>query len=267
LNDILDFSKIESRKLEIESVPFSVRDTLADLLRPLAIRADQQNLELIADVHPDVPAAVVGDPVRVQQVIANLVGNAIKFTERGHVVVEVREEARVDNSTRLHVRVTDTGIGIAQDKLGTIFEAFRQADGSTTRRYGGTGLGLTISATLVSMMGGKLWVESTLGVGTTFHFTLSCDIAAAPMSTPRPGDSDDVRALVIDDNEINRRLLVEQLTRWRMCPTAVEGGKRALEELVRAANQNSPYRLVLLDANMPEMDGFEVAEEIQKRAE
>src|SRR5262249_20315805 len=123
------------------------------------------------------------------------------------------------------------------------------------------------SATLVSMMGGKLWVESSLGVGTTFHFTLSCDIAAAPMSTPRPGDSDDVRALVIDDNEINRRLLGGQLTRWRMLPTAVEGGKRALEELVRAANQNSPYRLVLLDANMPEMDGFEVAEEIQKRAE
>jgi signal transduction histidine kinase/CheY-like chemotaxis protein/HPt (histidine-containing phosphotransfer) domain-containing protein len=268
LNDILDFSKIESRKLEIESVPFSVRDTLADLLRPLAVRADQKNLELIADVHPDVPAAIVGDPVRFQQVVANLVGNAIKFTERGHVVVEVREEARAENSTRLHVRVTDTGIGIPEDKLGTIFEAFRQADGSTTRRYGGTGLGLTISATLVNMMGGKLWVESKVGVGTTFHFTLSSDIAAAaPESTSRPGDSDEARALVIDDNDVNRRLLVEQLTRWRMRPTAVEDGRRALEELVRAANDDAPYRLVLLDANMPEMDGFEVAEEIQKRAE
>ena len=267
LNDILDFSKIESRKLELESIPFPIRDTVSDTLRPMALRADQKGLELISDIHPDVPAAIVGDPVRFQQILGNLVGNAIKFTERGHIVVQIREEARAENCTRLHVSVTDTGIGIPADKLDTIFEAFQQADGSTTRRYGGTGLGLTISATLVRMMGGRLWVESRLGTGTTFHFTLSSDIAEPPETLQRLAVPDGARALVIDDNEVNRRLLVEQLGRWQMNATAVADGRTGLDELARAAAAKLPFRLVLLDANMPEMDGFQVAEEISKRAE
>jgi signal transduction histidine kinase/DNA-binding response OmpR family regulator/HPt (histidine-containing phosphotransfer) domain-containing protein len=267
LNDILDFSKIESRKLEIESIPFNVREVVADMLRPLALRADEKSLELISAVAPDVPAAIVGDPVRFRQVLANLVGNAIKFTERGHVLVEIREEARAERSTRLHVRVVDTGIGIAPEKQATIFEPFSQADGSTTRRYGGTGLGLTISATLVNMMGGKLWVESEPGVGATFHFTLSADIAEAPERVAVAPLAGGVRTLIVDDNDVNRQILVEQLSRWAMRPTAVGGGSEALEELTSAARRGQPYELIVLDANMPEMDGFAVAARIQQRAE
>ncbi|MFI5177567.1 MAG: response regulator [Vicinamibacterales bacterium] len=267
LNDILDFSKIESRKLELEAIPFAVRDIVSDMLRPFALRAEQKGLELIADIHPDVPGAVVGDPVRFQQILANLVGNAIKFTDRGHVAVHIHEEARAEPSTRLHVRVSDTGIGIPADKLGTIFEAFRQADGSTTRKFGGTGLGLTISATLVRMMGGRLWVESEPNAGTTFHFTLACDIAESLEPAQMPAASTDVRALVVDDNPVNRRLLIEQLTRWQIQVVAVDGGRAAIEALQRAAEIGRPINLILLDANMPDLDGFAVAEAIQQRGE
>ncbi len=184
LNDILDFSKIESRKLELEAVPFSPRASIADALKPLALRAHQKGLELICDIDPDVPAGVVGDPTRIQQVLTNLVGNALKFTERGHVFIAVREDARTEGSTKLHFSVTDTGIGIPPEKHDAIFEAFRQADGSTTRRFGGTGLGLTISATLVRLMGGRLWVESEPGAGSTFHFTVALDVTDAPEAQP-----------------------------------------------------------------------------------
>ena len=184
LNDILDFSKIESRKLELEAVPFSPRASIADALKPLALRAHQKGLELICDIDPDVPAGVVGDPTRIQQVLTNLVGNALKFTERGHVFVAVREDSRTEGSTKLHFSVTDTGIGIPPEKHDAIFEAFRQADGSTTRRFGGTGLGLTISATLVRLMGGRLWVESEPGAGSTFHFTVALDVTDAPEAQP-----------------------------------------------------------------------------------
>ena len=207
LNDILDFSKIESRKLELEAVPFSPRSAIADALKPLALRAHQKGLELICDIDPDVPAGVVGDPTRIQQVLTNLVGNALKFTERGHVFVAVREDSRTEGSTRLHVSVTDTGIGIPPEKHEAIFEAFRQADGSTTRRFGGTGLGLTISATLVRLMGGRLWVESEPGAGSTFHFTVALDIADAPETpavSPLPAH---LKVLIVDDNEVNRRIL------------------------------------------------------------
>ena len=186
LNDILDFSKIESRKLELEAIPFSPRPSIANALRPLALRADQKGLELICDIDPNVPTGVVGDPTRLQQVLTNLVGNALKFTDRGHVVVTVREESRAQGSTKLHFSVADTGIGIPQDKHGAIFEAFRQADGSTTRRFGGTGLGLTISATLVELMGGRLWVESEPGAGSTFHFTVALDVADVPEPSGAP---------------------------------------------------------------------------------
>jgi PAS domain S-box-containing protein len=183
LNDILDFSKIESRKLELEAVPFSPADVIGDAVKALSARAHAKGLELLCDISPDAPATIVGDSVRFTQIITNLVGNAIKFTERGHVVVSLRETMRNDSCTKLHVTVTDTGIGIPRDTQGKIFDAFRQADGSTTRKYGGTGLGLAISAMLVQLMGGRIWVESEPGAGSSFQFTAGFDIAASPASS------------------------------------------------------------------------------------
>jgi signal transduction histidine kinase/CheY-like chemotaxis protein len=265
LNDILDFSKIESRKLELESVPFSPRTIIANALKPLALRAHQKGLELICDIDPAVPAGVLGDPTRIQQVLSNLVGNALKFTEQGHVFIEVREDSRAAGSTRLRVSVADTGIGIPKDKHESIFEAFRQADGSTTRRFGGTGLGLTISATLVRLMGGRLWVESTPGIGSTFHFTVALDVATVPETAPAQPPPPRLKVLIVDDNDVNRRILSEQVTRWGMIPTLVENGQTALEVLTGAAKTGRPFELVLLDANMPDMDGFTVAEHISKQ--
>jgi signal transduction histidine kinase/DNA-binding response OmpR family regulator len=267
LNDILDFSKIESRKLELEAVPFSVNDVINGLLRPFSVRAEQKGLELIAQVAADVPAAIVGDPVRLQQVLANLVGNAIKFTERGHVLVELREESRSDGRTQLHFMVSDTGIGVPPEKHATIFEAFSQADGSTTRKFGGTGLGLTISSTLVELMGGRIWLESVPGEGATFHFTASFEIATAPEASVVEPYLTDLPVLIVDDNVVNRRIFLDQLTRWHMKPTAVDGGRAALDALLAAARRGEPFMLVLLDANMPDMDGFDVAAQIAKRPE
>jgi two-component system, sensor histidine kinase and response regulator len=267
LNDILDFSKIESRKLELEATAFSPRPLIANALRPLALRADQKGLELICEIDPAVPDGVVGDPTRLQQVLTNLVGNALKFTERGHVVVSVREDSRATGSTKLHFSVADTGIGIARDKHSTIFEAFRQADGSTTRRFGGTGLGLTISATLVRLMGGRLWVESEPGVGSTFHFTVALDVADVPEAPPVSHLPPRLEVLIVDDNEVNRRILDEQVRRWQMTTTLVSTGRAAIEALTVAARDRHPFELVLLDANMPDMDGFEVAAEVTKRPE
>jgi two-component system sensor histidine kinase/response regulator len=262
LNDILDFSKIESRKLELDAVPFSPRATIADALKPLVLRANQKGLELICEIDPDVPFGVVGDPMRLQQVLTNLVANAVKFTDQGHVLVAVREESRAEGCARLRFSVTDTGIGIPAEMHETIFEAFRQADGSTTRRFGGTGLGLTISATLVRLMGGRLWVESEPGAGSMFAFTVSLDVADVPEpSLPRQAPPH-LQVLIVDDNAVNRRILSEQVTRWGMIATAVDSGRAALEELAAAARRNRPIDLVLLDANMPDMDGFEVAARI-----
>jgi signal transduction histidine kinase/CheY-like chemotaxis protein/HPt (histidine-containing phosphotransfer) domain-containing protein len=265
LNDILDFSKIESRKLELEAVPFSIRSAVASVLKPLSLRAHQKGLELIFDVTPAVPAAVIGDPTRIQQVLTNLTANAIKFTEHGHVLVLVDEDSRNAGKTTLHVSVSDTGIGIPQEKQDTIFEAFRQADGSMTRRYGGTGLGLTISSTLVQLMGGRLWVESTPGAGSTFHFTVTLDVTDAPASEPVALSARDVKVLVVDDNDVNRRVLDQQVSRWGMSPTSVVSGERAFDELVAAVAARKPFEVVLLDVNLPGMDGFEVATAIAKR--
>jgi len=265
LNDILDFSKIESRKLELEVVPFSPRSVIADALKPLALRADQKGLELICDIDPGVPAGVVGDPTRIQQVLTNLVGNALKFTETGHVVIAVQEDSRTEGRTTLHVSVVDTGIGIPPEKHEAIFEAFRQADGSTTRRFGGTGLGLTISATLVGLMGGRLWVESTLGAGSTFHFTVALDITDAPDIGRADSHLPHLDVLIVDDNDVNRRILAQQVTRWGMTATVVTNGRSAVEAITAAAQTRRPFQLVLLDANMPDMDGFAVAAEIATR--
>ena len=267
LNDILDFSKIESRKLELEAVAFSPRASIADSLKPLALRAHQKGLELICEIAPDVPTGVVGDPTRIQQVLTNLVANALKFTEHGHVLVSVREESHAEGSTKLHFSVADTGIGIPADKHDAIFEAFRQADGSTTRKFGGTGLGLTISATLVKLMGGRIWVESQPGTGSTFHFTVALDVTGAPEAPPADPLPLRLDVLIVDDNEVNRRILSEQVKRWGMTATAVESGREAIEALVAAAPTGRPFGLVLLDANMPGMDGFEVAAAVARRPE
>jgi signal transduction histidine kinase/DNA-binding response OmpR family regulator/HPt (histidine-containing phosphotransfer) domain-containing protein len=268
LNDILDFSKIESRKLELEAIPFSLRDLVAQTLKPLALKADQKGLELLFEMHQDVPAGIVGDPGRLRQVLSNLIGNATKFTERGHILLEVLQEAHGAGCTMLHFKVTDTGIGIAPEKHQSIFEAFSQADGSTTRQFGGTGLGLTISATLVQMMGGRIWVESALGQGTTVHFTGAFDVAALELPALLPVPLlVDLPVLVVDDNPVNRRILHAQLTRWETKPTCVASGQMALHALRAAKEAGAPFLLVLLDANMPGMDGFHVAQAIAANPE
>jgi signal transduction histidine kinase/DNA-binding response OmpR family regulator len=265
LNDILDFSKIEMRKLELETIPFSVRDHLADLLKPLALRAEQKSLELVCHVLSDVPHVVSGDPGRLRQVIVNLVGNAIKFTERGQILVQVQLESKASDACVLHYFVSDSGIGIAKDKQTAVFEPFKQADGSTTRRFGGTGLGLAISSTLVELMGGRIWLESTPLEGSTFHFTARLGVTEA-RPEPVAADLTDLPVLVVDDNAVNRRVLQELLLRWRMRPTVAESGAAALEVLRQASAAGRPFSLVLLDANMPAMDGFEVAARIRDEA-
>jgi two-component system, sensor histidine kinase and response regulator len=265
LNDILDFSKLESRKLELEEIPFSVVDLVDDALKPLALMAHSKGLELIADVAADVPG-ISGDPGRIGQIITNLVGNAIKFTARGHVLLQVRCERPLLDRAQLHFSVSDTGIGIPTAQHDKIFEAFSQADGSTTRRFGGTGLGLTISSTLVHLMHGRIWVESEPGRGSTFHFVATFPVADVPA---RVNESEliDLPVLIVDDNEVSRRGFVELLIRWRMKPHAVAGGAAAVAALADAAHRGHQYQLVLLDANMPEMDGFAVAEQMAEHPE
>ena len=262
LNDILDFSKIEMRKLELERIPFSLRDHLADLVKPLALRAEQKGLELVCHVLPDVPHAAVGDPGRLRQVLVNLIGNAIKFTERGQILVQVQVESKGDDRFTLHYFVSDSGIGISPDKQQAIFEPFKQADGSTTRRFGGTGLGLSISSTLVDMMGGRIWVESAPLEGSTFHFTVALgvtDVRPEAMALDLAG----VPVLIVDDNAVNRRVLHDLLLRWKMKPLAVDSGAAAMQALADARAEGRPFALVLLDANMPSVDGFEVARQIR----
>jgi PAS domain S-box-containing protein len=275
INDILDFSKIEAGKLELDHTPFDLRESLGDMLNTLALRAHQKGLELACHIAPEVPETVVGDPMRLRQVLINLVGNAIKFTERGEVVVDVdmsQAEARgqTESACALHFQVRDTGIGIPADKQGLIFEAFAQVDGSTTRRYGGTGLGLAISSRLVERMGGRIWVESALRRGSTFHFTASfLPYAAARQraARPEPGKLRGLSVLVVDDNATNRFILAETLSQWHMRPTVVESAPDALRTLEQAQQTGEPFSLVLLDAHMPEMDGFTLAERIREHSD
>ncbi|HUI07790.1 MAG TPA: response regulator [Verrucomicrobiae bacterium] len=265
INDILDFSKIEAGKLDLDPVDFSLRDNLVDTVKTLAVRAHQKGLELAAHILPDVPDELIGDPVRLRQIIVNLVGNAIKFTEQGEVVVRAELDAQDGDDVRLHFSVRDTGIGIPKDKQGIIFEAFAQADGSTTRKYGGTGLGLTISTQLVRMMGGEISVESEPGCGSTFHFTAW--FVRSKTLTPKPcaqmADLQDLRVLVVDDNATNRRILEEILHSWHMCPATVDSSAAAMVALEEAQRAGQPFRLGLLDCMMPEVDGFGLAEQIR----
>jgi CheY-like chemotaxis protein/HPt (histidine-containing phosphotransfer) domain-containing protein len=212
-----------------------------------------------------VPDHLIGDPTRLRQILVNLTDNAIKFTERGEVVVSVSSQSRSEAESELHFSVSDTGIGIPQEKQAAIFAAFAQADGSTTRTYGGTGLGLSIASQLIQKMDGKIWIESEVGAGTTFHFTTRLGLRAAPLPAVKHAELQDLqglRALVVDDNAVNRRMLNAMLMNWRMKPTAVESGASALKEMARAVEANAAYEVVLLDAMMPEMDGFALAEKI-----
>ena len=262
LNDILDFSKIEAGKLELESLTFNLSDCVGKTTQTLAIRAAEKGLELACRIAPELPERFIGDPGRVRQMIVNLVGNAIKFTEKGEIVVEVTEVSRSNGRIRLHFSVKDTGIGIPPDKQTAVFEAFTQADASTTRRFGGTGLGLAISSQLVQMMKGEIWLESTVGRGTAFHFTAEFEIAGdqpEALSFERSSLAG-LPVLLVDDNDTNRRILEEMLKSWSLAPRATASGAEALTEMQRAANDNEPYRLVLLDCMMPGMDGFSLAQ-------
>ncbi|MGO9588764.1 MAG: response regulator [Candidatus Acidiferrales bacterium] len=269
INDVLDFSKIEAGKIEIEAIPFDLRESLGETMQSLSIRAHQKGLELIYDVQPDVPEALIGDPGRIRQILVNLVGNAIKFTSHGEIFIHVAEESRDNSAACLHFSVKDTGIGIAKEKQEHVFEAFSQADGSMARKYGGTGLGLTICMRLVKMMDGKIWVESEYGQGSTFHFTLQSAMQDSP-ARPEPLEARqlrDLHALIVDDNLTNRKVLSGMLIRWGMKPTAVEGGQAALQALQIARDTGRPFPLILLDGQMPGMDGFTLAEQIKKDPE
>ncbi len=277
LNDLLDFSKIEAGQLDLDPIPFSLRDCLSTTLKPLAARAHQKGLELACRVHPAVPDQLVGDPGRLRQIVLNLVDNAIKFTAQGEVVVEVDTVVAAGHTTSaadanddlvtLHWAVRDTGIGIPPAKQRVIFEAFTQADSSSTRQYGGTGLGLAIVAQLVQLMQGRVWVESEVGRGSTFHVAVRLGQQAAPQEARSPAPPEEVRGLpvlVVDDNATSRRLLAEMLGAWQLQPTLVESGRAALEALHQAWQAGTPFRVVVLDAHMPEMDGFAVAEQIRQ---
>jgi len=270
INDILDFSKIEAGKLELEAISFSLRHCLGAMLKPLAIRAGQKGLELTADIAAVVPDHLIGDPMRLQQILLNLTDNAIKFTERGDVTVGVTVESATDDEHSLHFTIADTGVGIPDEKRKLIFEAFAQADGTTTRTHGGTGLGLPIASQLVQHMGGRIWVESTVGLGTTFHFTVRLPVRHTPAPNVRHADLSALEglcALVVDDNAVNRRILREMLMHWRMQPSVVASGAAAVVEMLRAARAGTPFPLVILDGMMPEMDGFMVVEKIREHAE
>jgi len=271
INDILDFSKIEAGKAELDIGPFNLRDTLEGVMRTLALRADEKGLELLCELSPETPEMVRGDSSRICQVVLNLVGNAIKFTHEGEVGLTVDVEDRDGNNCILHFTVSDTGIGIPREKHELIFDAFSQADTSTTRQYGGTGLGLSISRHLVSLMGGRMRLESEVDKGSRFHFTVRLEVidpkeievgTAAPVEILQGS-----KVLVVDDNRTNRRILEGMLKRWGMRPTCAGGGEQALCELSASREKGEPYSLILLDMHMPKMDGFQFVQELRERPE
>jgi CheY-like chemotaxis protein/HPt (histidine-containing phosphotransfer) domain-containing protein len=299
INDILDFSKIEAHQLELEEINFDLRTTLETATEMISVRAHEKDLELTCHIKPEVPTALVGDPGRLRQVIINLAGNSIKFTEKGEVVIQVETEKEEDSSVLLHFMVSDTGIGIPPDKIDKIFESFRQADGSTTRKYGGTGLGLAISKQIVKMMDGRIWVESPSDFrfsiddfrledspklknnlqssifnsqskgapGSTFHFTARFGLSrveARETARLRELDLSGMPVLIVDDNATNRLVFHEMTSSWGLVPTEAADGKEALAKIKKASDSKQPYRLLLLDLQMPGMDGFEVAKRVKE---
>jgi PAS domain S-box-containing protein len=266
INDILDFSKIEAGKLDLDPIPFKLRDNLGQTLKLSALQAHQKGLEFTSVIHPDVPEDIVADPTRLRQVVSNLVGNAIKFTERGEVNLEVAVESRIKDQVRLHFVIRDTGIGIPPDQQSVIFGAFTQADGSTARKFGGTGLGLTISSRLVEMMGGRIWVESHPGKGSHFHFTAQVSLREASSSTnlvervPLTG----LRALVVENNSNIRHFMRETLERWGMKVELTNSGTEALRLLAAAAQSANSFDLLLSGMHMPDIDGWTLVEKTRQ---
>jgi signal transduction histidine kinase/DNA-binding response OmpR family regulator len=267
INDILDFSKIEAGKLELESISFDLRGSMGETMKSLSLRARQKGLALVYEVRPDVPEALLGDPGRIRQILINIIGNAIKFTGQGEIFVGVEEQSQGPATTCLHFAVKDTGVGIPGDRQEKIFEAFTQADGSMARKFGGTGLGLTICVRLVEMMGGRIWVESEPGQGSNFHFTVQLALQDASVAHPVPLQAEqlrDLHALIVDDNLTNRRVLQGMLNRWGMQTVTVESGRAALQALEAAKSTGHPFPLILLDSQMPEIDGFTLAERLKQ---
>ncbi len=265
LNDILDFSKIEAGRLELELIEFDVRDCVGKAIKLFTLKAAEKELELAARVDPAIPNRLIGDPGRLRQIIVNFVGNAIKFTEQGEVVVDVNPARVTNESAELHVTVRDTGIGIPIEKQEKVFEAFSQVDASTTRRFGGTGLGLTISTRLVEMMGGRVWLESEPGVGTTFHFIVNLKVAAdqSPRRRAELSQMEGTRVLVVDDNPTNCRILQELLTQWNLRVELASTGDDALKLVTQSQKSDEPFQLILLDYHMPKMDGLQFAQQLR----
>ena len=263
LNDILDFSKIEAGKLELSSHEFRLRDCIGGTLKTLAIQAAKKGLELICDIRSDVPDRLLGDPARLRQIVVNLVGNALKFTERGDVIVRMAVEQRDAQHVLLHCQIQDTGIGIPAAKRDTLFRAFEQVHSSMTRKYGGTGLGLAICAKLVELLGGKIWFESEMGVGSTFHFTVAMDVAqeiVVPLT-----EMHDAAVLVVDDHPVSRQALGDLLTSWGLHPTLANSGEQTLALLRDGKMPSEGFALCLIDALMPHFDGFELVYQLQQR--
>ena len=284
INDILDFSKIEAGKMALEAIDFNLRVTLENAADTLALKAQEKGLELACHIRPDVPTALIGDPGKLRQIIVNIAGNSLKFTEEGEIVIRVEMESESDDSVKLHFMVSDTGIGIPQDKLDSIFKSFEQVDGSITRKYGGTGLGLSITRQLVEMMGGEIRVESPNryrleedsntrnlgprigGPGSIFHFTICFELSRSKdirVPRPKPQDLSGMPVLIVDDNTTNRILLQEMITSWGLVPTITASGKEAIDRFNTAFASGTPYQLILLDIQMPELDGYDVAKIIK----
>ena len=268
INDILDFSKIDAGKMALDSEPFDIPECVGDAVKSVAVVAHRKGLELVYRVAPGVPRFISGDAIRLRQVILNLVGNAIKFTDDGEVLVEVTAEEPGGGDARLHFKVQDTGVGIPPDRIGKLFQPFEQGDSSTTRRFGGTGLGLAISYRIVQLMGGEMWVESRPGSGSAFHFTISAPLATTPADGSRAesGELAGVRVLIVDDNGTNRRILEELTRQWSMLPASAASAADGLAELARAVSDGRPYGLVLLDEEMPGMHGLGMVEVMKSDA-